>query len=176
MATANGTNIHVTWSAVPSASSYEVYRSQGGIYELIATVPGTSFINTIWTDGTFVYRIKAVSGGTASPLSAPDAATIISYTDDPIIPGVTRMKSIHLAQVRAAVTSMRRVAGLTPQTYPVVAEGSRIRLQDITQLRTGLQEARTAIGLAPMVFTDPTLTPTTRMKAAHLTELRDGCR
>ncbi len=42
-------------------------------------------------------------------------------------------------------------------------------------MRTALGQARSAIGLPAVLFTDPTLTPaTSKIRAAHVMELRAG--
>ena len=47
--------------------------------------------------------------------------------------------------------------------------------REFTELRTALNAARTALGLGALTFTDPTLTAqSTRIKSAHITELRDA--
>ena len=57
--------------------------------------------------------------------------------------------------------------------YPHI--GSTIRAAHITELRTALNEARIMLPLAPVTFIDPTLTPgSTRIKAVHIEELREG--
>jgi hypothetical protein len=64
---------------------------------------------------------------------------------------------------------VRVFAGLPPFAYAnTIATGQRIRRVDLTELRTALLEARTAIGLA-IVFTD---NPPSHVRAVHITELR----
>jgi hypothetical protein len=50
-----------------------------------------------------------------------------------------------------------------------------IKAVHVTQLRTALNQARSALGVPPIVYTDPTITPSTMVvKASHLTDLRNG--
>ncbi len=57
----------------------------------------------------------------------------------------------------------------------VDAGSTTIKRVHVTALRTALDAARSAIGLAAISYTDPTITAgVTVMKAAHLTELRAG--
>jgi hypothetical protein len=50
-----------------------------------------------------------------------------------------------------------------------------IKAVHVTQLRTALNQARSALGVPPIVYTDPTITAnTTVVRAAHLIDLRNG--
>jgi fibronectin type 3 domain-containing protein len=72
-------SIRLSWSAVPGATGYKLYRALilGGDYSLIATVQGSSYMNTGLSKGTaYHYKIASVSGAVESGLSAPVSATI----------------------------------------------------------------------------------------------------
>jgi len=50
-----------------------------------------------------------------------------------------------------------------------------VRAHHVTDLRAGLDAARTLIGLSALTYTDPTLTiGATPVKETHVTELRNG--
>jgi hypothetical protein len=69
---------------------------------------------------------------------------------------------------------MRAAAGLTAQVFtdPAVSSIKAIHLEE---LRTALDAARAAIGLPPLSYTDPVITPgATKVKAAHFNVLRAG--
>src|SRR5262249_2951231 len=56
--------VDLTWSAVPGAASYRVYRStQGcdGVFVSIADTPGTAYSDTNVSPTTFAYRVEAVT-------------------------------------------------------------------------------------------------------------------
>ena len=87
LATASAPNqITVTWTAVPGATGYNVYRAAGTCpqtnYTLVApNVPGTTFTNTGLSGGsTFAYVVRSLVGGcesrtaTAPTPSSPAAA------------------------------------------------------------------------------------------------------
>lgn len=121
-------------------------------------------------------RAVDASAGT-SPYSAPDTATTLFFTDDPLIPQVTGVRSIHLTELRQAINAMRAAAGLTPTAFtdPTVSAATPIKAAHGQELRTALGQARTSLGLSTATFTDSTLTAgTTSVRAVHLQELRNG--
>ena len=86
------------------------------------------------------------------------------------------VKAVHITQLRATVNAMRAAAGLGAQSFiDTSLPGVKIKVIHVTQLRTALDEARAAIGLPPMSYTTPTITVgSTAVKAAHITDLRNG--
>lgn len=174
-ATANGTTqVSVTWNAVAGASQYQVWRSvDGSAFALVGSPASTAFSDNGVTAGkTYLYRVRAVAGPETSPFSNVKAATTIVFTDDPLVPRTTRIKAVHVTELRTAVNAMRASASLPPLAADsTIGPGQRIRAQHITALRTGLSQARAAIGLPALSYTDATLT---RIKAAHVQELRNG--
>jgi hypothetical protein len=168
------TKIDLTWSPSAGATQYEVFRAAASI----GTTASTSFSDTTVAAGTtYVYRVRAIDASSrVSPLSAPDAATTIFFTDDPLSIGSTTIKAVHVTQLRQAVNAMRAAASLDAASFtdPTLA-GVRIKAVHIQELRTALNEARAPLGLAPTPFTDPSLVAgTTRIKAAHVQEIRGG--
>ncbi|HSP16799.1 MAG TPA: glycoside hydrolase family 44 protein [Thermoanaerobaculia bacterium] len=179
VATATSTSTAtVTWSAVAGAASYQVYRSSmNGAYALAGPSVGTTFNDAaLGANTTFLYKVRAVSGAAVSPFSSVDPATTIMFTDDPLAAG-TIAKTVHIDQLRTAVNAMRDAAGLGHQVFtddPIVA-GTAIQSVHLTQLRSALDQARAAMGVAPLVYTDPAITAGfTTIKAAHITDLRNG--
>ena len=71
---------------------------------------------------------------------------------------------------------MRNLAGLTPFNFTATPlPRDDIVASPVNDLRTALDAARSALGLSPVTYTDPTLTPgSTIVKAVHLTDLRGG--
>jgi len=53
--------------------------------------------------------------------------------------------------------------------------GTAIKAVHLTQLRTALDQARAALGLSPLPYTDPTIIPgSTIVKTAHIADVRNG--
>lgn len=165
--------IDLTWTAVAGATGYELWRSfNNGAYALRTTTgAGTlSFSDMgLAANTAYLYKVRAVSGA----FSAVDAATTIVFTDT--VP--TTVKLVHFSQLRTAVNAMRASAGLTAQVFTddPLTTATTVKAVHLTQLRTALDQARTSIGLSTLAYTDPVITQqSTRVKAAHVTELRDG--
>jgi hypothetical protein len=87
--TGNRTNL-LTWDITPTATSYQIQRSLDGVtYANYASVPDTSYLDTVVTVGTqYYYQVAAVNVDGTSPYTDPQA----------IIPAPTAEMS--LAQLR----------------------------------------------------------------------------
>lgn len=173
--------VDLTISALSGATQYEIYRSSDGspftlwrthqAYEQWAwfgpdTVPSGVKVR--------LYKVMARdSSGNASPMSLPAIAMLRTFTDDPLIAGMT-VKAAHINELQGAIGALRAAAGLPPVAFTMVNRGWPIRLEDMTTLRQALIEARTALGLSTS-FTD---TPVggQPFKARHLQEVRDAMR
>jgi hypothetical protein len=166
------TQINLTWSPSAGATHYEVVRGS----TTIATVPTTSYNDTAASSGmTAVYKVRALdSASRPSPYSAPDAATTLFFTDDPVVSGM-RIKATHITELRLAVNSMRAAAGLGNATFTgATLSGARIKAIHIQELRDALAPARAILGLSAVSFTDPVLSSAVRVKAVHVQELRNA--
>ena len=177
------THVNVTWSASPGATLYEVVRkSATSDYTTLTPLGGTASTNfsdsTVIPDRTYVYKVRAIDASARlSSFSAPDPATTIFFTNDPLIVSSTTVKAVHVTELLQAVNAMRATAGLGAMSFtdPLPTAGTPVKALYIQQLRTALSQARTPLDLIAITFTDPTLTSgTTRVKAAHLQELRTG--
>jgi hypothetical protein len=169
------TAVLVTWNAVTGATSYKILRkSPGTAFVQISTTTSTSFTDTTVAANTaYLYEIQAVNGGGTSAPSAPDLATTVIFTDDPLTPRVTVIKAIHLSQLRVAVNAVRALAGLGAGTYTDAATpGVIVKAIHITQLRNALDQALSALGLASGGYTD-SVVPGIVIKAVHFQELRN---
>jgi hypothetical protein len=179
-ATSSNGAVTVTWPATAGAASYKVYRSTSinGPFNFIGNAPGTTFgpDGGLAADTTYLYKVASVSGSAVSPMSVLDAATTTIFDDDPLAAGVIA-QAVHITQLRTAVNAMRTAAALGPQMFAdsPLTVGTPIRALHVMQLRTALDQARATLGLPAMIYTDPTLTiGVTTLKAAHMTDLRNG--
>jgi hypothetical protein len=163
--------VQVSWTASPGATEYELLRAAApGGYGAPIVTTSTSYADSSVTAGAaYVYRVRALdSMAHASALSAPDAATTVVFTDDPLV------RAAHLTQLRLAVNALRATAGLAATTFTdTMSVGLRIKTVHLTELRTALAQARSALGLSAITTTD---TPPTVIKAVHVQELRNGVR
>jgi hypothetical protein len=175
--------VALTWTASAGATGttqYEIVRaSAGGAFATITTVSGTSFNDSVATGTAFIYKVRAVDVGGESPYTPPDVATTIFFTDDPLVAQQTKVKVIHLTELRQAVNAIRAAAGLPPAAFtdPAISNAVKIKATHCAELRTALNQARTTIGLSSLTFTDAALsTGVTKVRAVHFAELRNGVR
>jgi hypothetical protein len=161
------TQVHVSWNASSGAAQYQVYR--GGT--LRTTTASTSFVDASLAPNTsYVYTVRALDAAAMpTPLSAPDVATTIIFTEG------LRILAVHITQLRGAVNAMRAAASLAPATF-TDSVPLRIRAVHVIELRNALDPARAALGLAPIGYTDPFLGAGTIAKLLHVQQLRDGVR
>ncbi len=181
VATATGaTSVDITWDASLNADEYDVWRSAGGgSFALV----GSAGANTFFTDATasantsYRYVVRAATEGEFSTFSDDDVATTVVFTDSTITVDSTKVKAVHMTELLTAVNALRTLAGIGTITFnaPAPASSGTIRRQHLLDLRTGLDTARGVLGLSAIAYTDPTITAgSTTVKAAHVTELRDG--
>lgn len=181
-ATISNTQVNITWAApVGVIDHYQLERSASinGPYTQLSPNPVTnSFNDTTVTSGVaYLYRVCAVdAAGNRSTYSNIDLATAVSFTDDPLITGTTRIKAQHLVELRQAVSAVLSAAALSSASWTdPVPSGVQIRRNHIQELRTNLDQARSALGLTAISYVDPTLTAgTAGIKKAHVDELRQG--
>jgi uncharacterized delta-60 repeat protein len=98
-----------------------------------------------------------------------------SFTDDPLLPGATLIRAVHVTELRTRIDAVRARYGLPAYSYatdPTITAGATvIKPQHILEMRIALQEAYTAAGQTPPTY--PT-SPTTGspISAADITSLR----
>ncbi|HET7435702.1 MAG TPA: hypothetical protein VFN10_13420 [Thermoanaerobaculia bacterium] len=176
------TSINLTWSASAGAGAgtqYEIARaSAGGSFVTIQTTAATNFVNAVSANQAYVYKVRAVDAtlGT-SAYSTPDTALTFVFTDDPLVLSTTRVKALHLTELRQAVNALRSTAGLAAATFTdaSITSATQIKAVHLQELRTALNQARTPLGLPVVTFTDASLTAgTTKTRAVHIADLRAG--
>jgi hypothetical protein len=179
---ATATTVNLAWTASAGATpstTYEVARSSAGSpFATVRTTSNTSIADAVVAGTTYIYKVRAVDGTVGnSGYSVPDVATTIFFTDDPLIPQVTKVKIVHLTELRLAVNALRAAAGLSASTFtdPTVTTATKIKAVHFQELRTPLNQARTSLGLSAVTFTDAALVPaSTKVRAVHLQELRSS--
>jgi hypothetical protein len=182
-ATWNGTAIALSWTATPNTSFYEIFKSSGTSYVTLGTFPAaTPQYNdpSVTANTTYVYKVRSLDSSMThvSAFSAPDAATTMLFTDDPLVTGTTIVRGAHLTELRTAVNAFRAAAGLTAATWtdPTLTPGTTlIKAVHIQEVRNALAPARSFWLLPTITYTDPTLSAgTTPVRAIHVTEVRNG--
>ncbi|HET7434849.1 MAG TPA: hypothetical protein VFN10_09085 [Thermoanaerobaculia bacterium] len=178
-ATATGTTeVQLTWTPVKNATSYIIVRSSfGSAFEVLAEASGTQYRDAaVQPNTTYLYKVRANIDG--APFSNIDAATTVMFTNGPLLSGLDQISREHIEQLRTCINAMRQAAGLQPASFtdPTLTSTTVSKAVHVQEIRDDLDAVRAALGLEPLALTDPTLGPhSTKVKAAHVQELRDGC-
>ncbi len=174
---ASSSAVIITWNAAQNAASYEIVRSSNnGQPVVVGSTIGNSFVDSgLVPNTTYIYRVRGIDAYNSGMLSNPDIATTIIFTDDPLIVNVSTAKAAHITELRTAVNAVRAAAGLSPASFTDSSlTGRFIKAAYILELRTALNEARTLLGVGDAFYVDPTLSAGMRIKAAHITDLRNA--
>jgi hypothetical protein len=140
---------------------------------------GLAFTPTTGSTATGHVSVRAAlfphSSGAGGDTATADITVLqpIAFTDDPLVPGQTVIKVVHILELRARVNAQRVRFGLAEiNLHAPVAGVTMITTQQLLQIRTALAEAYAAAGVLAPNFTDPGLPPGTFIKAVHIKELR----
>ena len=174
-AAASSVSVSLTWNATPRASSYAIERQSAGVaFTQIGTSPTPNYTdNTAMAAKSYLYRVRASNSAGSSPYSAPDIATTVIFTNDPIVADVTTVRAVHVSQQRTAINAVRSLAGRPAFAFngsPVA--GSPVLALHVSEMRTALDEALGDLGRTTGGYTDATLAGKV-VKAAHFQELRN---
>jgi cytochrome c peroxidase len=177
-----GSQVIATWNASSGAvHHYELERRHSINKPFTLLLPYTtspSFINTGLQYGTaYLYRVRAVNAaGNTIGYSNVDLATVIYFTDDPLILNATPIKAQHFTELRQAVTAVRATAGLTAYTWTdATLAGALIKAVHLQEPRTNLDQALNLLGLPVQPYTDNSLAGVP-IKKVHIEELRTRVR
>ena len=184
-----GVKVNLIWTDNSASETQFVLerKSPGGAYAVVSNSIAAN--RTQYLDAgaglaaltSYTYRIKAVSS-TGQESGYSNEALVVtgsaaSFTDDPIVAGVTPVKAQHVAELRQAINAMRTCTGLASAswTYPAQA-GDWVYAQDVQELRDSLQPTLVALGLSNPTYTDSPLAGGVTIKKAHIEELRQAVR
>jgi Metallo-peptidase family M12 len=178
VATASSTtNVSVTWTTVGGATSYNVYRSTDGTnFSLAGSPSGPPFVDTGRTANTaYIYKVRAVNGSESGDSNRDFTVTSV-YTDAVISQNSTSIKTIHFSQLATAANALRTAAGIGAIAFSQGSPASSglVRRSHVTELRAGIDLARTTLGFtAGSYTTDGAITiANTTIKKAHVDQLR----
>ena len=102
-----------------------------------------------------------------------------AFTDEPLTPGTTPIRAVHIAELRTRIDALRRRFELQPfgWTDPsLVAGTTAVRAVHILELRAALHEAYDAATVMRPGYADADLGPGTLVRAIHILELRAAVR
>jgi hypothetical protein len=175
VATATSTSsVSITWNAT-TVDHFELWRNDGSGFALLTSPTTTSYTdNAVSPNSAYVYKVRAVdSGSMASAYSNSDLATTIVFTDDPLVPGSTKDKIVHMMELRNAVNIVRSITALGPFAFTDASlTDTPIKLIHVIQLRSALDPARSALGLSALTYTN--ISVGSIVSEAAITELRNG--
>jgi len=178
MITANGATDVYTYDGdghrvkrkIGNTETWQIYGVGG---ELIAEYAANANPATTSPQKEYGYRNGQLL--ITATVTAGSGGSPYSFTDNPVVAGLTTVQALHLNELRTAVNQARAHAGLSAANWAegITAGVTTIKASHITELRARLDEARSALGLSPASYTDPTLTPgVTAIRAVHINELR----
>jgi hypothetical protein len=146
---------------------------------------GTATGTTSWTAGGIVLQsganvltvtAKDAAGNTKAAVLTVTLTGTFTFTDTPLLAQSTRIKAVHIAELRAAIDSKRVANGLASfaWTDPTLTPGSTpAKVVHVTELRTALNQVYQAAGRTLPTYSDPSVVArVTVIKAIHVTELR----
>lgn len=172
-ATAGATNVALSWTPIAGAVSYEIWRRSTGAWSAGVSTTQTTYTDTPPAGAAYVYCVRGIlANGTPTSFSNDDLATPFAFADDPIVARSTPIRNVQITNLRTVVDAVQRTAGIVPAAY---TGGVIVRAVHINELRDRLDAARAALGL-PAVSYSQQVTPGATIRAADVTELRNGTR
>ena len=145
------------------------WRELGSQGRAVPPSPATSGAGA--APGGAAARARA-GGATAGRRRAAPAA----FTDDPLVPGVTPVRAVHLLELRSRIDALRLRAGLPAFGWTdaqVVPGATPARAAHLLELRSALGEAYAAAGRPAPGYSDAVVTAgLTAMRTVQLQELR----
>jgi len=141
---------------------------------LAPTVAGSSVAVHAAPNGTASTRLATLTIGSQTVAVTQDAKPVVRpWADDPLVARSTRVRALHLAELRTRVDGIRAALGLAAFSWSdALQPGAVVRAAHLAELRTALAEAQIAVGMPPTTYTDPSLGIGSSVRAVHIEELR----
>jgi hypothetical protein len=151
----NSSDVFVSWSGSDGATSYTVWRSDGGEYAAIgdpSPPAATSYLDEFASPNkSYVYRVQAHNASGSSDLSGGDIATTVIYTDPTLTSGMV-IKAVHLTELRTAASQLYALTDpntVITYTDPTIVIGSTvIKALHFQEVEYVLLTARFNLGLS----------------------------
>ena len=163
----------VSISPIAGATHYDIYRSIDGS-PLVHINSTHTTINHHPPSGTkvvvFAAAAKNTTTGAITSAGPRDFASMVQFSSSAA--ASTLIKATDVSELQSAVNALRVATGLAATTFSPPA--GLISAAHLNSLRTAITQARSAFGMATS-FSDPTITPgTTKVRAVHWQQLREG--
>jgi hypothetical protein len=161
------------WIRLIDPTGAQLGSSSGTLVGQIDVTAGVSGTYTILVaDGSFFHD---QTGSYLLTFAKSPGAFAVSgaFTDDPLVPGTTLIRSVHVNQLRARIDAVRALYMLGPYPYSAsISPGTTVAASHVTEMRTALADAYTSALVTPPTYTDPALAAGTAVKVSHIAELR----
>lgn len=173
--------VQVTWASTVPVVSVALFRSTGNLWTKVHSEAFAESLTYTVPDpvpGTvYIYRAESYDHQRALiARSNVDAALFTTFSDDPLLPGITKVKVAHVTELVAAINAYRAAFGVAAM-LPIAnaSRGNLFLTSDLMSLRYALNDARAAIGAAPLSYRIVTAKQSL-IRAHDLEQLRDGLR
>jgi hypothetical protein len=170
-------SVTVTWnpsSATSPITGYRIVRLPGNA---TTTLPpnATTFVDStgLVSGTTYLYRVHALAGNDAVSAPGQDLVAFVTWQDDPVVAHVTRVRGIHVQQLRDSIDAVRVHLGMARAWPTSTAATGPVTAADFVALRDRLNEVRTALQLPAMEYTLPVATGGV-IRAVHVQDLRNA--
>lgn len=167
--------VSVTWPGVAAATTYEVQRSTTlyGGWTTVAITSSTGATDTqVLPNQFYFYKVRAFNAaGLGSAFTAPDITNTLTFTDDPIVGGNTRIKAVHLSELQAALNAFRAATSFTAFAFTSASSGQAVKPLHVTEMRNSLSSASFAMRRT-LNFTDPSINAGSPVKGVHWQQIR----
>lgn len=99
--------------------------------------------------------------------------TSVPFTDDPLVGGTTKIRMVHINELRTRITALRAARSLSTVVFtdPTLSTSITVKPAHITELRSALAGVYTDAGVTVPTYTDALLTGL-KVKTVHIAELR----
>jgi hypothetical protein len=152
--------------------------------DLVNGATSSTYSLTAWaSDNGRQYRaVFTNSEGTATTNAATLRVVLglPTFTDDPLTATGTRVKAVHITELRQAIAALRARHGLGASAWtddPLGAGKMIVKAAHLAEMREAVRQVYVAAGQTAPAYTDPTLTAgSTTISAAHIAELRQAVR
>ena len=157
----------LTYTAVSSAETVAAASVWGSTVTVTPVAAGSATIGVTATD----------TGGSSTTAAQVFGVTVLrSFTDHPIVPGVTPVKTVHFAELRQRIDALRErlELGRIRWTDAMLRVGvTPVKLVHLLELRSALAEAYAAAGRTLPSWTNAApVAGVAPLRGSHLMELR----
>jgi hypothetical protein len=179
--------VTVQWAAAAGASWYQVERATSidaqdwtTVITHVAALSTTDRFTASPSVTTYLYRVRSgVTVNNSDVLSAPsplDYATVATalFSDDPLVAGATRIRDVHITELRRAIDAMRSAAHLQAAAWSPY--GPRVNSAENREARGYLDEAVQALVGHNVSYTGETPAAKGLIHAYQMQQIRDGVR